>query len=40
MNIIIVIILEYLYDSQPAKMDLNKKFFPKLNTIQTFKIDV
>ena len=25
---------------QPAKMDLNKKFFPKQNTIQTFNIDV
>ena len=29
-----------LNTSQPAKMDLNKKFFPKQNTIQTFNIDV
>ena len=26
-------------DAQPAKLDLNKKFFPKQNTIQNFTID-
>ena len=26
--------------AQPAKMDLNKRFFSKQNTIQTFNIDV
>ena len=28
-----------LYSSQPAKLDLNKKFFPKQKTIQNFIID-
>ena len=29
----------WLKDAQPAKLDLNKKSFPKKKTIQTFTID-